>query len=163
QTVVTMLACARLGAVHSVVFGGFAPKELAARIDDARPRVLVAASCGIEPTRVVDYKEIVDEALRIADHRPDRVVVLQREQTTVLYEGKPVGTPDAGAFWRVASEHGVSALFTAPTALRAIKRMDPDGVEIGKYDLSAFRALFLAGERLDPETYSWASSKLGVP
>jgi propionyl-CoA synthetase len=262
QTVVTMLACARLGAVHSVVFGGFAPKELAARIDDARPTVLVAASCGIEPTRVVDYKEIVDEALRIAEHVPDRLVVLQREPapaqlaaadvdweqmvasaapadpvpvpatdplyilytsgttgrpkgvvrdngghavalawsmpnvydthpgdvwwsasdvgwvvghsyivyaplligaTTVLYEGKPVGTPDAGAFWRVASEHGVRALFTAPTALRAIKRMDPEGVEIGKYDLSAFRALFLAGERLDPETYSWASSRLGVP
>jgi propionyl-CoA synthetase len=262
ETVVTMLACARLGAVHSVVFGGFAPKELAARVDDARPKVLVAGSCGIEPTRVVDYKEIVDEALRVADHRPDHVVVLQREQapakldadevdwdemvasaapadpvpvaatdplyilytsgttgrpkgvvrdngghavalawsmanvydahpgdvwwsasdvgwvvghsyivyaplligaTTVLYEGKPVGTPDAGAFWRVASQHGVNALFTAPTALRAIKRMDPDGALIGEYDLSAFRALFLAGERLDPETYAWASDRLGVP
>jgi propionyl-CoA synthetase len=262
QTVVTMLACARLGAVHSVVFGGFAPKELAARIDDARPTVVVAASCGIEPTRVVDYKEIVDQAIGMAAHRPDRVVVLQREQapakldadevdweqmvaaaapadpvpvaatdplyilytsgttgrpkgvvrdngghavaltwsmshvydahpgdvwwsasdvgwvvghsyivyaplligaTTVLYEGKPVGTPDAGAFWRVASEHGVSSLFTAPTALRAIKRMDPDGAEIGKYDLSRFRSLFLAGERLDPESYAWASQKLGVP
>jgi propionyl-CoA synthetase len=263
EAVVAMLACARLGAVHSVVFGGFAPKELAARIDDAAPKVIVAASCGIEPTRVVEYKPIIDEALTIAAHRPSHVVVLQREEakaelsgddldwmelvssgagpaepvtvaatdplyvlytsgttgkpkgvvrdngghavalawtmnaiygigpgdvwwtasdvgwvvghsyivyapllvgaTTVLYEGKPVGTPDAGAFWRVISEHRVKALFTAPTALRAIKKMDPSGAEMAAYDLGGFQTLFLAGERLDPETYHWARSKLGVP
>jgi len=263
EAVVAMLACARLGAVHSVVFGGFAPKELAARIDDAAPKVIVAASCGIEPTRVVEYKPIIEEALSIAAHRPSHVVVLQREEakaelsgddldwtelvssvagpaepvtvaatdplyvlytsgttgkpkgvvrdngghavalawtmnaiygigpgdvwwtasdvgwvvghsyivyapllvgaTTVLYEGKPVGTPDAGAFWRVISEHRVKALFTAPTALRAIKKMDPSGAEMAAYDLGGFQTLFLAGERLDPETYHWARSKLGVP
>ncbi|MGH3760954.1 propionyl-CoA synthetase [Actinophytocola sp.] len=262
RAVVAMLACARLGAVHSVVFGGFAPRELATRVDDARPKVIVAASCGIEPTRVVEYKPIIDEALALTTHQPDSVVVLQREQatatlgerdldwdtamataepagcvpvaatdplyilytsgttgkpkgvvrdngghavalawslrnvydihpgdvfwtasdvgwvvghsyivyaplivgaTTLLYEGKPVGTPDAGAFWRVISEHGAKALFTAPTAFRAIKRVDPDGVELAKYDLSGFRTLFLAGERLDPETYHWASEKLGIP
>jgi propionyl-CoA synthetase len=262
RAVVAMLACARLGAVHSVVFGGFAPRELAARVDDARPKVIVAASCGIEPTRIVEYKPIIDEALGMTGHQPDRVVVLQRPQapatlgerdldwdeafadaspvdcvpvaatdplyilytsgttgkpkgvvrdngghavalawslenvydihpgdvfwtasdvgwvvghsyivyapllvgaTTVLYEGKPIGTPDAGAFWRVIAEHGAKALFTAPTAFRAIKRMDPSGAEIGKYDLSGFRTLFLAGERLDPETYHWASRMLGVP
>ena len=262
RAVVAMLACARLGAVHSVVFGGFAPKELASRIEDATPKVIVAASCGIEPTRIVEYKPIIDEALKTTSHQPDAVVVLQREQaratlgdrdvdwddavakaspadcvpvaataplyilytsgttgkpkgvvrdngghavalawslpniydlhpgevwwtasdvgwvvghsyivyaplligaTTVLYEGKPVGTPDAGAFWRVISEHGAKALFTAPTAFRAIKRVDPSGAELEKYDLSGFRTLFLAGERLDPETYHWASEKLGVP
>jgi propionyl-CoA synthetase len=262
EAVVTMLACARLGAVHSVVFGGFAPKELAARIDDATPKVIVGASCAIEPTRVVEYKPIIDAALEQSTHQPDKVVVLQRDAapaklgendldwadlvsraeavdpvpvaatdplyilytsgttgkpkgvvrdngghavalawsmravydigagdvwwtasdvgwvvghsyivyapllvgaTTVLYEGKPVGTPDAGAFWRMVSEHHAKALFTAPTALRAIKKVDPEATELSKYDLSGFRTLFLAGERLDPETYHWAHDKLGVP
>ncbi|HTI78674.1 MAG TPA: propionyl-CoA synthetase [Mycobacterium sp.] len=263
EAVIAMLACARLGAVHSVVFGGFAAHELAARIDDAQPAVIVSASCGIEPTRTVDYKPMLDTALEIAEHAPPACVILQREQrpceplagrdhdwqelmadalpvdpvpvaatdplyvlytsgttgkpkgivrdngghavallwsmrniydthpgdvywaasdvgwvvghsyivygplllgaTTVLYEGKPVGTPDAGAFWRVASEHGVKALFTAPTAIRAIKREDPEAMHLGKYDLSALKYLFQAGERLDPATYGWASDILGIP
>ena len=262
QAVVAMLACARLGAVHSVVFGGFAPRELAGRIEDARPKVVVAATCGVEPSRVVEYRPIIREALALTEHQPDRVVLLQREQartepdpldldwdeamataepadcvpvaatdplyvlytsgttgkpkgvvrdngghavalawsmpnvydvragevmwtasdvgwvvghsyivyapllvgaTTVLYEGKPVGTPDAGAFWRVVSETGAKVLFTAPTAFRAIKRVDPEAAELAKYDLGGFEALFLAGERLDPETYHWAAEKLGVP
>ena len=263
EAVVAMLACARLGAVHCVVFGGFAAPELAGRIDDARPRVVVAASCGLEPTRIVRYDAIVREALELAGHEPDHVVVLQREQaptdgigahdvdwhdamsraqptgcvsvaaddplyilytsgttgrpkgvvrdngghavalrwsmehvygitpadtwwaasdvgwvvghsyivyapllcgaTTVLYEGKPVGTPDAGAFWRVASQHRVAALFTAPTAIRAIKRDDPQARLAADYDLSALRTLFLAGERLDPDTYEWATGHLGIP
>ncbi|WP_409184948.1 propionyl-CoA synthetase [Amycolatopsis sp. VS8301801F10] len=262
QAVIAMLACARIGAVHSVVFGGFAPKELAARIEDAKPKLILAASCGIEPTRIVEYKPIIDAALETTEHQPEHVVVFQREQaraklsgsdldwnelvadadpvdpvpvkatdplyilytsgttgrpkgvvrdagghavalawsmgalydvhagdvwwtasdvgwvvghsyivyapllvgaTTVLYEGKPVGTPDAGAFWRVISEHGVQALFTAPTALRAVKKVDPDADELKKYDLSRFRTLFLAGERLDPETYHWAHDILGTP
>jgi len=263
EAVIAMLACARLGAVHSVVFGGFAAHELAARIDDARPAVIVSASCGIEPTRTVDYKPMLDAALEIAEHAPPACVILQREQrpcealagrdhdwrelmadaepvdpvpvaatdplyvlytsgttgkpkgivrdngghavallwtmrniydtqpgevywaasdvgwvvghsyivyaplllgaTTVLYEGKPVGTPDAGAFWRVASEHGVTVLFTAPTAIRAIKKEDPEGLHLGKYDLSALKYLFQAGERLDPGTYGWASDVLGIP
>ncbi|QWZ09094.1 propionyl-CoA synthetase [Nocardioides panacis] len=265
EAVVAMLACARLGAVHSVVFGGFAPRELAVRIDDAQPKVILAASCGIEPSRVVEYKPIIDRALELAEHQPDAVVVKQRPQaeavlrepldvdwdmalkagrtdpaecvevaatdplyvlytsgttgkpkgivrdngghavamawslpniydvhagqvwwtasdvgwvvghsyivyaplingaTTVLYEGKPVGTPDAGAFWRVIEEHGVEALFTAPTAIRAIKKEDPDGRLLAGRDLSRFRTLFLAGERLDPETYHWATERLGVP
>ncbi len=262
EAVVAMLACARLGAVHSVVFGGFAAPELAARIDDADPRVIVTASCGIEPGRVVEYKPIVDKALELSSRPPAHVIVLQRRQaqaelsgtdvdwraametavpagpvsvratdplyilytsgttgrpkgvvrdngghavallwslrniydiqpgdvfwtasdigwvvghsyivyapllagaTTVLYEGKPVGTPDAGAFWRVISEHGVKALFTAPTALRAIKRQDPDGAMTAAVDLTCLQTLFLAGERLDPETFRWASELLGIP
>ncbi|MYW95160.1 propionyl-CoA synthetase [Amycolatopsis rubida] len=262
QAVIAMLACARIGAVHSVVFGGFAPKELAARIEDAKPKLILAASCGIEPTRVVEYKPIIDAALETTEHQPEHVVVFQREQaraelsgadldwtglvadadpvdpvpvkatdplyilytsgttgrpkgvvrdtgghavalawsmgalydihagdvwwtasdvgwvvghsyivyapllvgaTTVLYEGKPVGTPDAGAFWRVISEHGVQALFTAPTALRAVKKVDPDADELKKYDLAQFRTLFMAGERLDPETYHWAHDILATP
>jgi propionyl-CoA synthetase len=262
QAVIAMLACARLGAVHSVVFGGFAPRELASRIEDARPKVIVAASCGLEPTRVVEYRPIIADAISYTMHSPDHVVVLQRDQapaelapgdvdwdeamrdaspvdcvpvaatdplyilytsgttgkpkgvvrdngghavalawslhnvydvhagdiwwtasdvgwvvghsyivyaplivgaTTVLYEGKPVGTPDAGAFWRVISEHKAKALFTAPTAFRAIKRADPEAKLLADHDLAVFRTLFLAGERLDPETYHWASEHLGVP
>ena len=265
EAVIAMLACARLGAVHSVVFGGFAARELAVRIDDARPKVVLAASCGIEPTRVVEYKPIIDRALEIAEHQPEVVIVKQRPEaeatlveprdvdwdravkagrtdpaecvevkatdplyvlytsgttgkpkgivrdngghavamawslpniydvragqvwwtasdvgwvvghsysfpagliggaTTVLYEGKPVGTPDAGAFWRVIEEYGVEALFTAPTAIRAVKKEDPDGKLLAGRDLSRFRTLFLAGERLDPETYHWATERLGVP
>ncbi len=265
QAAIAMLACARIGAVHSVVFGGFAPTELAARIDDARPVVVVTASCGIEPTRVVEYKPMLDAAIDRAQHKPSRVVVLQRPQaaaamvaerdldwatvmrpgavepaecvpvgatdplyvlytsgttgrpkgivrdngghavalawsmpnlfglhpgqtmftasdvgwvvghsyivygpllagcTTVMYEGKPIGTPDAGSFWRVVSEHRVDAMFTAPTAMRAIKKTDPDGKLVRGYDLSSLRTLFLAGERLDPDTYHWSGDLLGVP
>ena len=263
ETVIAMLACARLGAVHSVVFGGFAANELAIRIDDARPKVVVAASCGIEPKGVVAYKPLLDEALALARFKPARCIVLQRPErraalvagrdldwdeemaaaaprpcvpvaatdplyilytsgttgapkgvvrdngghavalkwtmksiygvepgevywaasdvgwvvghsyivygpllhgnTTVLYEGKPVATPDAGAFWRVIADHGVTTLFTAPTAFRAIKRDDPAGRHIAGYDLSRFRALFLAGERSDPDTVRWAQDRLGVP
>ena len=263
EAVIGMLACARIGAVHSVVFGGFAPKELAARIDDAKPKLVLSASCGIEVNRVIPYKPLLDEAIALATHKPERVVVLQRPQaaadftggrdvdwhdacdgaepaacvpvaatdplyilytsgttgvpkgvvrdngghavalnwsmehvygvgagevywaasdigwvvghsyivygpllrgaTTVLYEGKPVGTPDPGAFWRVIAEHGVNVLFTAPTAFRAIKKEDPDGRFIGQYDLSRFRTLFLAGERCDPDTLVWAREQLGVP
>jgi propionyl-CoA synthetase len=265
EAVIAMLACARLGAVHSVVFGGFAANELAVRIDDARPTVVVAASCGIEPSRVVEYKPLLDRALEMAEHQPAAVVVKQRPEapaamtegrdldwdivmragsedpaacvevaatdplyvlytsgttgrpkgivrdngghavamawslpnvfdagagdvfwaasdvgwvvghsyivyaplicgaTTILYEGKPVGTPDAGAFWRVVAEHRVKALFTAPTAIRAIKKEDPDGRLMGSHDLSPLKTLFLAGERLDPETYQWATDRLGIP
>lgn len=263
EAVIAMLACARLGAVHSVVFGGFAAHELAVRIDDARPTVIVSASCGVEPTRTVEYKPMLDAALEMAEHPAPPCVILQREHqpcqliggrdrdwhelmstaqpvdpvpvrstdplyvlytsgttgkpkgivrdngghavallwsmrhiydtepgdvywaasdvgwvvghsyivygplllgaTTVLYEGKPVGTPDAGAFWRVASEHDVKAMFTAPTAIRAIKKEDPEGLYLGKYDLSALRYLFQAGERLDPDTYQWAADKLSLP
>ncbi|MEW1954201.1 propionyl-CoA synthetase [Terrabacter sp. NPDC080008] len=267
EAVVAMLACARLGAVHSVVFGGFAPQELAARIEDAEPKVVVSASCGVEPSRIVEYKPMLDEALRRSSHKPESVIVLQREQspaevgerdtdweemtwdevyadapaaecttvaatdplyilytsgttgkpkgiyrdsggyavalrwsmaniydvapgetmftasdvgwvvghsyivyaplltgaTTVLYEGKPVGTPDAGAFWRVIEEYGAVCLFTAPTAFRAIKKEDSTASKLAEHDLSRFRALFLAGERLDPDTYEWASAALGKP
>jgi propionyl-CoA synthetase len=271
EAVVAMLACARLGAVHSVVFGGFAPNELAIRIDDAKPKVIVSASCGIEVQRVIHYKPLLDLAIAAATHKPQACVILQRhgaavsgealptaalepgrdhdwEQamagaapvpctpvaatdplyilytsgttglpkgvvrdngghavalrwslpnvydvhpgdvfwaasdvgwvvghsyivyaplltgcTTILYEGKPVGTPDPGAFWRVISEHGVKVLFTAPTAFRAIKKEDPAGSHLGRHDLGAFAALFLAGERLDPDTYHWAADLLARP
>ena len=263
EAVMAMLACARLGAVHSVVFGGFAAAELATRISDARPKVIVSASCGIEVSRVIAYKPLLDRAIDLADHKPDYCLIVQRPQevaalalgrdvdwdaavsaaepvdcvpvratdplyvlytsgttgkpkgvvrdngghavalhwsmksvygvdagevwwtasdvgwvvghsyivygpllagcTTVLYEGKPVGTPDAGAFWRVIAEHGVRVLFTAPTAFRAIRKEDPSGEHPAKHDLSTLRALFLAGERLDPETYRWAGDLLGIP
>ena len=258
-----MLACARLGAIHSVVFGGFAANELAVRIDDATPKCIIAASCGIEPGRVVQYKPLLDGAIDLADHKPDFCVMLQREQevaalengrdfdwfefqagvqpadcvpvegnhpayilytsgttgapkgvvrhtgghlvalnwsmksiydsdpgdvfwaasdvgwvvghsyicyaplihgnTTIVFEGKPVGTPDAGTFWRVIQDHNVKCLFTAPTAFRAIKRDDPEGALIADYDISSLESLFLAGERADPDTIEWAQAKLGVP
>ncbi len=263
EALIAMLACARLGAIHSVVFGGFASNELAVRIDDATPKIIVSASCGIEPTRIVPYKPLLERAIELAEHKPERCIILQRQQqlaelrpgrdvdwqdalqnaeaadcvpvaanhplyilytsgttgqpkgvvrdtggsivalkwsmsriynvrpgdvywaasdvgwvvghsyivygplfngcTTVIYEGKPVGTPDPGAFWRVISEYDVKVLFTAPTAFRAIKKEDPTGKYIETYDLSSLQALFLAGERCDPDTLSWASDKLGVP
>jgi propionyl-CoA synthetase len=263
DAIFAMLACARIGAVHSVVFGGFAPKELATRIDDAKPKLMLSASCGIEAARVIPYKPLLDQAIDLAAHKPDRCLILQRPQatasmiagrdldwretvdraepcecvpvaatdplyilytsgttgipkgvvrdngghavalkwsmthvyatgpgevfwaasdigwtvghcyivyaplfhgcTTVLYEGKPVGTPDAGAFWRLCAQHGVNVLFTAPTAFRAIKREDPDGRFMAAHDLSRFRLLFLAGERCDPDTLIWAQGRLGVP
>ncbi len=263
EAVMAMLACARLGAVHSVVFGGFAAHELALRIEDARPRVVMSASCGIEASRIVEYKPLVDRAIEMSAHKPGHCLILQRPQaaatlaggrdvdwrqataaaepaacvpvaatdplyilytsgttgkpkgvvrdngghavalrwsmpnvydiqpgdtywaasdigwvvghsyivyaplltgcTTVLYEGKPVGTPDAGAFWRVIAQHGVKAMFTAPTSLRAIKKEDPDGERARAHDLSGLKYLFLAGERLDPETYRWAGGLLGIP
>jgi propionyl-CoA synthetase len=263
EAVFAMLACARIGAIHSVVFGGFASKELATRIDDAKPKLIVWASCGIEPARIVAYKPLLDRALELAAHSPERTMVLQRPQheaalisgrdvewreaidrgqpadcvpvlatdplyihytsgttgipkgvvrdngghavalkwsmshvfsvgsgevywaasdigwtvghgfivyapllhgaTTILYEGKPVGTPDAGAFWRVCEEHGVNVLFTAPTAFRAIKREDPNGLHMRAHDLSRLRLLFLAGERCDPDTLLWAAGRLGIP
>ncbi len=263
QAIEAMLACSRLGAIHSVVFGGFAASELALRIDDAKPKAIIAASCGIEPRRIIHYKPLLDDAIKLASHKPDFCVIFQREQeiaqlqdgrdydwndfqngvepaecvpvagnhpsyilytsgttgqpkgvirhtagqlvalkwsmgniyninagdvfwaasdvgwvvghsyiaygqlihgaTTLIFEGKPIGTPDAGAFWRVIEEYGVKALFTAPTAFRAIKREDPNGDLLEKYDLSKFETLFLAGERADPDTIVWAQSKLGVP
>ena len=263
EAVIAMLACARIGAIHSVVFGGFAPKELATRIDDAKPKVMLSASCGIEGSRVIPYKPLLDQAIAMASHKPARCLILQRPMeaaslvlgrdvdwgeavaaaspvecvpvaatdplyilytsgttgipkgvvrdngghavalkwsmdavygmgagetfwaasdigwvvghsyivyapllrgcTTILYEGKPVGTPDSGAFWRLCAQHGVNAMFTAPTAFRAIKKEDPQGAHMGKYDLSRFRTLFLAGERCDPATLLWAREKLQVP
>jgi propionyl-CoA synthetase len=267
EAVIAMLACARIGAVHSVVFGGFAANELATRIDDAKPKVVLSANCGLEPGRIVKYKPLLDEALALAAHKPAACIILQRPQaqastvagrdhdwktlwddaikhaktsdcvpvvatdplyilytsgttgrpkgvvrdngghlvalkwsmknfygvepgevfwaasdvgwvvghsyivyaplfhgcTTILYEGKPVGTPDAGAFWRVISEHNCATMFTAPTAFRAIKKEDPQGKLIAQYDLACFRALFLAGERADPDTVIWAEKLLKVP
>ncbi len=263
EAVIAMLACARLGAVHSVVFGGFAASELAVRIDDATPKVVLSASCGIEPNRIVPYKPLLDEAIEIASHKPGRCVILQRPQaeaemvagrdldwveaeasaepqpctwveatdplyilytsgttgqpkgivrdngghlvalnwsmrniygvepgevywaasdvgwvvghsyivygplihgnTTVLFEGKPVGTPDAAVYWRVIAEHDVKVLFTAPTAFRAIKQQDPNGELIRPEQVAGLRALFLAGERADPDTVQWAEEQLGVP
>jgi propionyl-CoA synthetase len=267
EAVVAMLACARIGAVHSVVFGGFAAKELATRIDDARPKLILTASCGLEPGRVVAYKPLLDGAIELAVHRPDACIVLQRPQSaasltpgrdhdwgetigvarglgkraacvelaatdplyilytsgttgapkgvmrdngghmvalqwsmdnlygvrpgetfwtasdigwvvghsyivyapllhgcaSVLYEGKPVGTPDAGAFWRVIEEYQVAAFFTAPTAFRAVRREDPEGALFKKYSTGSLRTLFLAGERADPDTLAWAERLLGVP
>jgi propionyl-CoA synthetase len=263
EAAIAMLACARLGAVHSVVFGGFAAPELAVRIDDAQPKAIVSASCGIEGQKIIAYKPLLDRAIELASHKPASCVILQREEetatmiagrdldweevcaaaephdcveveatdplyilytsgttgqpkgvvrdngghavalrwtmkniygvepgdvywaasdvgwvvghsyivygpllngnTTVIYEGKPVGTPDAGAFWRVIEQHKVKVMFTAPTAFRAIKREDPDAALLSQYDLSDFQTLFLAGERCDPDTLEWARQKLGVP
>jgi propionyl-CoA synthetase len=268
EAVIGMLACARIGAVHSVVFGGFAARELATRIDDAKPKVILSANCGLEPGRVVAYKPLLDEAIALAAHKPAACLILQRPQarasmvegrdrdwtamrdealiharsaydcvpvaatdplyilytsgttgrpkgvvrdngghmvalkwsmknlygvepgevywaasdvgwvvghsyivyapllhgcTTILYEGKPVGTPDAGAFWRVIAEHGCAAMFTAPTAFRAIKKEDPQGKLLAQYDLKKFRTLFLAGERADPDTVQWAENLLKRP
>ncbi len=268
EAVFAMLACARIGAIHSVVFGGFAARELATRIDDAKPKVILSASCGLEPGRIVAYKPLLDEAINLAQHKPDACLILQRPQaeaklidgrdrdwasmrdhaliharsafdcvpvaatdplyilytsgttgrpkgvmrdngghmvalqwsmqnlygiapgevwwtasdigwvvghsyivyaplfhgcTTILYEGKPVGTPDAGAFWRVIAEHGAVAMFTAPTAFRAIKKEDPQGKLFAQHDLKKFRTLFLAGERADPPTLEWAEALLKIP
>ena len=263
EAIMAMLACTRIGAIHSVVFGGFAAHELAVRIDDAKPKAILATSCGIEPGRVIAYKPLIDAAIEQSEHSPETVIILQREQqtatlshsrdydwdavqdgvepaecvpvegmhpayilytsgttgapkgvvrptaghlvalhwsmkniynvdpgdvfwaasdvgwvvghsyicyaplihgnTTIVFEGKPVGTPDAGTFWRVMSEHNVRSFFTAPTAFRAIKREDPKGEFKAKYDLSGLRALYLAGERADPDTIKWAQDLLGVP
>jgi len=263
EAVIGMLACARLGAIHSVVFGGFAPHELAVRIDDAQPKVVLSASCGIEVSRVIEYKPLLDAALEQADHAPEACVILKRPQaqaelregfdhdwhgllsaadpidavpvkgnhplyvlytsgttgkpkgvvrdhgghavamhysmeavygmqpgevfwaasdigwvvghsyivyaplifgcTTIVYEGKPVRTPDAGAFWRVIAEHRVNAMFTAPTAFRAVRKEDPDGALVAQYDLSSLKRLFLAGERLDPSTHDWLRGKTRLP
>lgn len=262
EAAIAMLACARIGAVHSVVFGGFAANELAVRIDDVRAKMVLSASCGIEPGRLVEYKPLLDKAIELARHKPERCIILQREQapaellpgrdldwrgvekaepvpcvelaatdplyvlytsgttgqpkgvvrdiggsivslrwsmqnvynvdpgdvfwaasdvgwvvghsyivygplfngsTSIMFEGKPVGTPDPGTYWRIIAEYGVKVFFTAPTAFRAIKKEDPEGRHVGKYDLSGFETLFLAGERCDPDTLAWAMDKLKVP
>jgi propionyl-CoA synthetase len=268
EAIIAMLACARIGAIHSVVFGGFAAPELATRIDDAKPKVILSASCGLEPGRVIAYKPLLDAAVALSTHKPDACLILQRPQmqaaliegrdrdwaamrdyalvyarsaydcvpvaatdplyilytsgttgrpkgvvrdngghmvalkwsmqylygvepgevywaasdvgwvvghsyivyaplfhgcTTILYEGKPVGTPDAGALWRVIAEHGCAAMFTAPTAFRAVKKEDPQGKFLAQYDLKKFRTLFLAGERADPDTVQWAENLLKIP
>ena len=263
EAVIAMLAATRIGAVHSVVFGGFAASELAKRIDDCSPKMVVSASCGIEPNRIVEYKPLLDGAIELSQHKPQSCIILQRDMakaemvegrdidwndaisgaspadcvavdssdpcyilytsgttgvpkgvvrstaahivalkwsmkniydcdpgdvfwaasdvgwvvghsyivyaplfqgcTTVLYEGKPVGTPDAGAFWRVISEHKVKVMFTAPTAIRAIKRDDPEGKLLAQYDMSHFKAQFVAGERCDPDTLHWIEDQLNVP
>jgi len=263
ESVMSMLACARIGAVHSVVFGGFAANELATRIEDAQPSMIISASCGIETSKVIEYKPLLDQAIEISSHKPDSCLILQRPQakadmnssrdidwdealniakptvcvevkatdplyilytsgttgkpkgvvrdngghavalmwsmkniydinpgevfwaasdvgwvvghsyicyaplfngsTTLVYEGKPIGTPDAGAFWRVIADHKVKSMFTAPTAFRAIRKQDQDGEFIDQYDLSHFQSLFLAGERCDPDTLKWAQEKLNVP
>jgi propionyl-CoA synthetase len=263
EALVAMLACARIGAIHSVVFGGFASNELAKRIDDAKPKLIISASCGLEPARIVEYKPLLDEAIELASYKPQACIILQRAQmqadlkenrdfdwnetiasarpvdcvrvnandplyilytsgttgqpkgvvrdtggtivslkwsmaniynvkpgdvywaasdvgwvvghsyivygplfngnTTVIYEGKPVGTPDPGAFWRVVSEYQVKVLFTAPTAFRAIKKEDPTGEYLQSYDLTCLQSLFLAGERCDPSTLEWATDKLQIP
>ncbi|MCP4993075.1 MAG: propionyl-CoA synthetase [Gammaproteobacteria bacterium] len=263
EAVIAILGCARIGAIHSVVFGGFAAKELATRIDDSKPKVIVSASCGIEVARVIEYKPLLDEAIELSTYKPDKTFIYQRPQaeaamqsgrdldwaevvaeaspadcvpvaatdplyilytsgttgepkgvvrdngghavalkwsmknvynvepgdvywaasdvgwvvghsyiayapllhgcTTVLFEGKPIGTPDPGAFWRVISEHKVKVMFTAPTAFRAIRKEDPNGDYLSKYDMSEFEALFLAGERCDPDTLAWAQDQLKVP
>jgi len=262
EALTAMLACARIGAIHSVVFGGFAANELAVRIDDATPKAIIAGSCGLEPGRIVEYKPLLDGAIELATHKPDFTVIFQRDEcradlgpidhdwfefqadaepadcipvpgdhpayilytsgttgapkgvvrptaghlvalnwtmkniyqvdpgdvfwaasdvgwvvghsyicygplihgnTTIVFEGKPIGTPDAGTFWRVIAEHNVKSFFTAPTAFRAIKREDPKGEEVKKYDISGLRALYLAGERADPDTIEWAQKVMGVP
>ena len=262
ETVVAMLACGRIGAIHSVVFGGFAANELASRVDDSKAKIIVSASCGYEPGRTIEYKPLLDKAIELSKHKPDKCIIYQRKDfkvdlgkndidwneaiknvtpadcvemnsndysyiiytsgttgtpkgivrdigghlvalrwsmknifnieqddvfwaasdlgwvvghsyiayaplfygcTSILFEGKPVGTPDAGVFWRVISEHKVKSLFTAPTAFRAIKKEDPDGKFFKKYDLSYFKSLFLAGEKADPNTIKWAESLLNVP
>uniref|UniRef100_A0A9L0SWA0 Acyl-CoA synthetase short-chain family member 3, mitochondrial n=1 Tax=Equus caballus TaxID=9796 RepID=A0A9L0SWA0_HORSE len=158
QAMYTMLACARIGAIHSLIFGGFASKELSSRIDHAKPKLVVTASFGIEPGRRVEYIPLIEEALRIGQHKPDKILIYNRPNM-----GKPVGTPDAGAYFRVLAEHGVAALFTAPTAIRAIRQQDP-GAALGKqYSLTRFKTLFVAGERCDVETLEWSKQIFRVP